>query len=183
MPRAERLMSLADLLRGRDTTTAGALADELGVSRRTLLRDLATLRERGAPITGEAGPGGGVRLEGDRGVTAIHLSVPEVAAMWLAARLARVASDLPWGHAASSGMSKLLASVPKAKARELRSLCRRVVVGVPASPPVRASAGLVPPELLRLFEEAFSGGIGLAFQYTDRAGKESGRRTEPHGLL
>ncbi len=66
-------MALADLLRGRDATSIRELAEELGVGRRTLLRDLAALRERGLPITGEPGPGGGVRLEGDRGITAVHL--------------------------------------------------------------------------------------------------------------
>src|SRR5688500_7979926 len=50
MPRAQRLMGLADSLRGREVTTVSELAEELGVSRRTVLRDLATLRESGMPI-------------------------------------------------------------------------------------------------------------------------------------
>src|SRR5262245_45727136 len=129
MPRAERLMELADLLRGRDTTTVEDLARELGVSRRTLLRDLASLRERGMPISGEPGWGGGVRLEGSRGLAAVHLSLGEIVAIWLGARLSRAATDLPWGEAASSAMVKLLGSLPAAKARTLRALCRRVVVG------------------------------------------------------
>lgn len=176
-------MELADLLRGHDGTTVGNLAEELGVSRRTVLRDLATLRERGMPISGDAGPGGGVRLEGDRGVTAVHLSLPELVAIWLSARLSREASDLPWGEAASTGMAKLLASLPGAKARTLRALCQRVIVGAPASAKIRAGAGAAPPELLRLFEEAFSAGLGLGFHYTDREGKKSTRRIEPYGLL
>jgi predicted DNA-binding transcriptional regulator YafY len=183
MPRAERLMELADRLRFHGETTVATLAEELGVSRRTLLRDLGTLRERGMVITGETGPGGGVRLEGDRGVTAVHLSLPEVVAMWLAARLSQEASDLPWGSAANSGLAKLLGSLPATKAGELRVLCRRVIVGKPASPTIRASAGSAPPELLGLFEEAFSKGMGLGFQYTDREARTSSRRAEPHGLL
>jgi predicted DNA-binding transcriptional regulator YafY len=183
MPRAERLMELADALRARHTTTVSALAEELGVSRRTVLRDLAALRARGLPITGEAGPGGGIRLEGDRGLAAVHLSLAEIVAIWLGARLARAASDLPWGESATSGMAKLLASLPDAKARALRSLCRRVIVGQPASPAIRESVGATSPELLRIFEEAFSAGVGLAFHYTDRAGKRTVRRVEPHGLL
>lgn len=176
-------MELADLLRGRDATAVGALAAELGVSRRTLLRDLGTLRERGMPISGEAGPGGGVRLEGDRGLAAVHLSLSEIVAIWLGARLSRAASDLPWGEAANSGMAKLLGSLPAAKARTLRALCRRVIAGEPASAAIRAGAGATPPELLRLFEEAFSTGIGLGFRYTDREGRKTNRRIEPHGLL
>ena len=133
MGRAERLLDLAELLRASEGTTVLALATELGVSERTLLRDLATLRERGMPITGEPGPGGGVRLESDRGVTAVHLSLAEAASIWLAARLSREASDLPWGEAARSALAKLLGSLPRHKARELRALCRRVYVGPAAS--------------------------------------------------
>jgi predicted DNA-binding transcriptional regulator YafY len=183
MPRAERLMELADLLRGRAGTTVGALARELAVSRRTLLRDLSTLRGRGMPISGDAGPGGGVRLEGDRGLAAVHLSLTEVVALWLSARLSQGASDLPWGKAATSGMAKLLGSIPTAKARTLRALCRRVIVGLPASAKIRAGAGRSSPELLALFEEAFSAGLGLGFHYTDREGQKTNRRIEPHGLL
>ena len=168
MPRAERLFQLTELLRGRDVTTVADLSEELRVSRRTLLRDLAALRERGLPISGEAGRGGGVRLEGARGVAAVHLSLSEVVSIWIAARLSRAASELPWGEAASSGMDKLLSSLPTAKARALRALCRRVVVGCPASAQIRAGAGPCPPELLSLFEQAFSAGIGLGFRYTDR---------------
>jgi len=58
-----------------------------------------------------------------------------------------------------------------------------VSIGQPASAQIRAGAGVAPPELLRLFEEAFSTGLGLGFHYTDREGRDSNRRIEPHGLL
>jgi len=176
-------MQLNDMLRGRDTSTIEALATELRVSRRTVLRDLASLRDRGVPIAGEAGPGGGVRLDGERGTAAVHLSVAEVVALWLGARLSRSVSELPWGEAANTGMAKLLGSLPLSKARALRALCRRVVVGQPASAQIRAAAAAAPPELLTLFEEAFTTGLGLGFTYTDRDGRQTRRRIEPHGLL
>jgi predicted DNA-binding transcriptional regulator YafY len=176
-------MELAELLRGREATPVDDLAAELGVSRRTILRDLASLRERGMPISGEPGHGGGVRLEGDRGLTAVHLSLDEVVAIWLGARLSRAASDLPWGEASTTAMSKLLGCLPKDKARALRALCGRVVVGCPASATVSAEAGATPPELLRLFEGAFSAGRALGFEYRDREDRVTHRRVEPHGLL
>jgi predicted DNA-binding transcriptional regulator YafY len=183
MSRADRLMTLVDLLRARETTTIDALADELSVTRRTVLRDLATLRDRGLPITGEPGRGGGLRLERDRGVASLHLSISEVAALWLAARLSQEASDLPWAEAARSGLAKLLGCLPLDRARELRALCRRVIVGPPASNHVRGTAGPAPRELLRVFDEAFAARHGLAFRYVDREGRRSRRRVEPHGLL
>jgi predicted DNA-binding transcriptional regulator YafY len=183
MPRAERLMELADRLRGAGATTVERLAAELNVTPRTIHRDLAALRARGMPISGEAGPGGGVRLEGGRGVTAVHLSIAEVVTMWLAATLSRAATDLPWSGAASTGLAKMLASLPRPRAAELRALCRRVIVGPPASATIRLGAGKAPPELLALFEEGFSAGVGLGFRYRDRAGNHTVRRAEPHGLL
>lgn len=176
-------MDLLEHLRGIETTTVEGLAAELDVSPRTIHRDLAALRARGHPISGDSGPGGGVRFDGGRGVTAVHLSVSEVVTVWLSARLSQAASDLPWSGAANSALSKLIASLPAARARDLRALCRRVIVGPPSSHNVRTTAGRAPPELLRLFEEAFSEGNALGFHYRDREGKETVRRVEPHGLL
>lgn len=183
MIRTTRVMELADLLRGGEPTTVEALAERLGVSGRTVRRDLATLRETGMPIESEPGPGGGVVLRQPRGVAAVHLADDEIVTLWLSARLARAASDLPWSRSAEHALSKLLASLPPTRQRSLRALCRRVVVGPPASTRVASDAGLAPSELVRLVEAAFTRGTGLAFGYRDRHGERTTREVEPHGLL
>ncbi|WXH32818.1 hypothetical protein WA016_06815 [Myxococcus stipitatus] len=176
-------MQLVDFLRGREATTIAEISSALGVSPRTVHRDIATLREQGLPIASDTGPGGGVRLERDRGVTAVHLAVEEVVALWLAASLSSTGSSLPWGSAARSGLDKLFASVPRERSRSMRELCQRVVVGRAASPRVLAELGAPPAELLAIFEQAFREQVCLSFDYEDRNGKRTRRCVEPHGLL
>lgn len=60
--RADRLVSLVLLLQARGRTTARALATELGVSTRTVYRDLEGLSAAGVPVFAESGPGGGCQL-------------------------------------------------------------------------------------------------------------------------
>jgi predicted DNA-binding transcriptional regulator YafY len=58
MSRAERLLQLMQVLRRHRVPASGAdLARELGVSLRTLYRDIASLQAQGATIEGEAGVG------------------------------------------------------------------------------------------------------------------------------
>ncbi|MBA2777553.1 helix-turn-helix transcriptional regulator [Billgrantia kenyensis] len=62
MSRTTRLLDLLQILRRHRCPVSGtALAQELGVSLRTLYRDIASLRAIGAEIEGE--PGMGYRLE------------------------------------------------------------------------------------------------------------------------
>jgi len=60
--RADRLLSLVLLLQARGSVTARSLAAELGVSVRTVYRDLAALGAAGIPVITESGPGGGCKL-------------------------------------------------------------------------------------------------------------------------
>ncbi|MDX3191048.1 YafY family protein [Streptomyces sp. MN03-5084-2B] len=60
--KAERLVALLFTLQRRRSATAAELAVELGVSERTMHRDLAALREAGVPLWTEQGRHGGFRL-------------------------------------------------------------------------------------------------------------------------
>src|SRR2546430_8335278 len=65
MRRADRLFQIVQFLRGRRLTTAAFLAGRLGVSLRTVYRDVRDLSLSGVPVEGEAGvghpPGAGLR--------------------------------------------------------------------------------------------------------------------------
>lgn len=62
MSRPQRLFDLLSVLRARGRATVSDLADDLGVSERTIHRDLATLGEVGVPVVTEPGRHGGVSL-------------------------------------------------------------------------------------------------------------------------
>jgi predicted DNA-binding transcriptional regulator YafY len=179
--RTERLLAL---LRARgDGVTVPELAQELGVSERTVFRDIATLRERGVEVEGEPGRGGGVRAAARGPLPPIRLALDEGVSLWLALGLAQATAGLPFARGARAAMDKVLAALPPDRRRSLKRLCERVVVAGPASERVAQSAGDVSPSVLDATERAFFGRSGLAFAYVDRAGQRTQRRVEPHGLL
>ena len=75
----DRRDQLLRMLRRRADWTAAVLARELGVSRRTVLRDLGALREAGFDLDTFSGPGGGVRLNPASVMITSQLRTSEVA--------------------------------------------------------------------------------------------------------
>jgi predicted DNA-binding transcriptional regulator YafY len=80
--RADRLLLLLAHLEARGRLTIARLAEELDVSRRTVLRDLYALRVAGFPVNTESGPGGGCWLEDGFRNRLLHLSRDEIAALF-----------------------------------------------------------------------------------------------------
>lgn len=108
--RSSRLIALIMLCRSRSTWTAAQLADELGVSVRTIYRDVAALQQIGVPLWTEPGPGGGVRLL--PGWTALdNLTGDEAAALALSGVPTAVA-DLGLGAVAMSARLKVRSTLP-----------------------------------------------------------------------
>ena len=180
--RLERLESLKLLLAEREYTTAADLADDLGVSLRTLHRDLATLRDVGVPVGGVAGRGGGVFLERGWSLGRVHLDEREAMGLLLSlAVAARLGSPLLLDDLRSIERKITQAFAPSQAAR-ITSLRRRVLVGTPASGAVAASHGQVPPGVTRGLLEGFTAHRVLRIDYVDQAGATSSREVEPHYL-
>src|SRR2546421_12531462 len=95
-----RRNQLLRLLRARADWTAEALAQELEVSRRTVLRDLGALREGGFDIDTFSGPGGGVRLNPTSVMVTSQLRTDEVVALILSVEIALAATSDPFASAA-----------------------------------------------------------------------------------
>ncbi|TBW35933.1 YafY family transcriptional regulator [Siculibacillus lacustris] len=172
MSRSARLLDLVQILRRhRRPVTAAALAAELGISPRSLYRDVATLRGQGAPIDGEAGLGYVLRpgftlpplMFGDEELEALALGARFVAEhgdprLAAAARdaLARIAAVLPDGRGDPRDADALLVGPGKGRAAET-----------------------VDPQVLR---DAIRAETRLALTYRDAAGRESRRIVWPMAL-
>lgn len=182
MDPSSRRDALVALLRTDRNPTMAELAEGLGVSVRTIRRDVAALRVRGMDIEGERGRGGGIRFARFAPLPPVRLEEGEAVGLWISVQLARHAAGIPFSRGGRTGLNKVLTALPEARRRNLRRLSERIFVGEPASANVRASLGEMVPTLLDVFERCFSEETCLGFDYRDRKGARTRRRIEPHGI-
>jgi predicted DNA-binding transcriptional regulator YafY len=120
MSRAQRLLDLIQILRRHRFPVAGtSLADELGISLRTLYRDIETLKTQGAHIDGE--PGVGYILRPGFMLPPLMFSEEEIEALVLGGRWVAAQTDEPLGKAARNALSKIAAVLPDDLQRSLET--------------------------------------------------------------
>ncbi len=112
MSRTERLFDLIQTLRNHRFPVTGAhLAKELGISLRTLYRDIATLQGQGANIEGE--PGLGYVLRPGFMLPPLMFSEEEIEALVLGSRWVSERGDLQLSRAAKGALSKIASVLPQ----------------------------------------------------------------------
>jgi predicted DNA-binding transcriptional regulator YafY len=179
---SERHDDLLRLLRSRADWTTEQLAISLGVSRRTILRDLDRLRGRGFRISSLSGPGGGVHLEPTSVMVTSQLTGEEVVALVLTVAVAQATTTVPFASGADKAVAKIVAALPHDRATELQAFMQRIFIG-DESPPNAHRAAPIDPRLVAAFERAVTANRLIRFSYTDASGRRTRRSVEPHGLL
>lgn len=159
------------------------LALAVGASRRTVLRDIAALRDEGFVIHSEPGPGGGVQLDPGSMQTTARLTVTEVFALLISVAAMRAARSLPFSDLADSGLAKIERTLPAERVRDLRRLLDCLYVGQLSPKQDVSDLGAIDPALLPTFEAAFLQQSHLRFCYRDARGKETMREVEPQAML
>lgn len=170
-------------LRRRGSATIDEIAGEVGVSRRTILRDIGALREQGFVIHSEPGPGGGVHLDPQSVQTSTRLAVAEVFALLISVAAMRAAGNLPFSGLADAGLAKIEKALPADKVRDLRRFLDCLHVGKLSPLQDVSDLGPLDPDLLPKFETAFLRRQFLTFGYRDAKGHETHRQVEPQALL
>jgi predicted DNA-binding transcriptional regulator YafY len=179
--RLNRLDELAGLLKSRDFVTVAELAAELGVSLRTVSRDLALLRDKGTPIEADRGRGGGLRLKRNWALGRVHLSPEESIDLLLSLAIAERLNSALFQRLPAI-RRKIVAAFAHGYQQKVRDLRRRILVGQPASQAVLATFSEPAPGSLSRIAEAFFNMRVLTLDYIDQHGNVSRREVEPQFL-
>lgn len=125
--RADRLVFLVLLLRRRGRMTADALAGELEVSTRTVLRDMEALSVAGVPVYAERGRNGGFALLPDFRTALTGLNHDEALAL-LVAGSRRGAQLFGLGSALASAMLKVFDALPESLKGSAAGAAQRLLI-------------------------------------------------------
>ena len=169
--RSERLLSLMQALRRRRRPVAGAvLAEEMGISLRSLYRDIDTLKSMGAAIDGEAGLG--FQLRADYFMPPLMFSDEEVEALVLGLRLLMQGPDREMSRTARDASAKIAAVLPPERRSEME------FIGLFAIPPYSLAIANPLADLRRAMREERQVRLG----YRDKKGQETERTVYPIAL-
>lgn len=159
MRRADRLFQLTLLLGRGKILTGDQLAERLGVSKRTVYRDIEDLSRSGVPIEGEAGIG--FRLRGGYQIPPLMFTPEEIQALVFGARLVQSCADEGLHTAAESVLAKIDAVLP-ARLKPVLEDPALLVPDFRVSPEVKRA--------LRELRGAVSGRRMTMFRYTQGDG-------------
>lgn len=172
MRRADRLFQIVLLLGRSRAVTARELAESLGVSERTIYRDVSDLSLSGVPVEGEAGVG--YLLRGGYRLPPLMFDEEELTALALGSRMVRGWSDPELGRAAERALLKIEAVLPD----RLRSSRARDALLVPD---FHVPAAMAAP--LGLLRQAIGSSRKVRFGYRRADGVTSERSVWPLGLF
>jgi predicted DNA-binding transcriptional regulator YafY len=175
--------AIVRILRRTGTSTVDDLANEVQASRRTILRDIVSLRDQGFVIHSECGRGGGLQLDPHSVQTTARLSVTEVFALLISVAAMRAAQVLPFSDLADAGLAKIEKALPPDKVKDLRRFLGCLYIGQLSPKQDISNIGALDPALLPTFETAFLRRLHLRFCYRDAKGAQTQRKVEPQAML
>jgi predicted DNA-binding transcriptional regulator YafY len=172
-----RLLQLLSLLQTPREWPGGELADRLGVSRRTVRRDIERLRDLGYPVQATMGADGGYRLIAGKAMPPLVLDDEEAVAIAVGLRAGA-------GHALEGVDEASVRALAKLEQVLPSRLRHRVSTLQAATTPLTSGDGAsIAPETLTVMASTVAGRERLRFAYRAKDGTETRRVTEPYRLV
>jgi predicted DNA-binding transcriptional regulator YafY len=172
-----RLLRLLSLLQMPREWPGSELAERLGVTPRTVRRDVERLRELGYPVEATLGVHGGYRLGAGKAMPPLLLDDDEAVAVAVGLRTAARQPVAGIAEASVRALAKLQQVLPSRLRRRLGSLTA-------ATAPLPAAEGaLVDPAQLTVLAGAAAADERVRFTYRDNDGATTRRLAEPHRLV
>ena len=181
--RADRLVSLVLLLRRHGRLSAAALARELEVSTRTVLRDIEALSAAGVPVYAERGRRGGFALLPGFRTELTGLNHEEALAL-LVAGSRRGAQAFGLGSALASAMLKVVDALPESYRDAAVGVAERLLIDPEADLlSRRLVAEEVPDVVVAEVRRAVLAGHKLRIRYAAVGQTPQWRTVDPIGLV
>ncbi|MGW7066101.1 helix-turn-helix transcriptional regulator [Streptomyces sp. NPDC054855] len=171
----ERVLTLLGLLQQRQVWTGPELAERLGVTTRTVRRDVERLRTLGYPVYAGQGVGGGYRLGPGRELPPLLLDDQEAIATAVSLLAGAGGAVAGAGDAALRALSKLDQVLPARLRHEVRALSDSVEFFGGGRAPVD-------PGVLMTLARACRDEVEAGFDYPSK-GRVRRRRVEPYRLV
>jgi len=171
-----RLLQLLSLLQRRQHWSGPELADRLGITTRTVRRDVDRLRRLGYPVDSGPGVEGGYRLTVGAELPPLLLDDDEATTIAVALGVSTGGAVRGIEQPALTALAKLDRVLP-ARLRQRVDALRSSVVTM-AGP-----ADEVDADLLVTLAQACEGHERVSLAYRDRQGRGTERRVEPHRLV
>jgi predicted DNA-binding transcriptional regulator YafY len=178
MNRVDRLMAIVVHLQGRRVVRAEEIAEQFGISVRTVYRDVVALGEAGIPILSE--PGIGYGLAKGYHLPPVMFTSEEASALFIGATLVEHFTDASLRKQMGSALLKIRSVLPRDRQDFLDRLERSTaVVSSQLTPRPRLSS-----ETLIPIQSALAGRRVLALDYQGAQRRELTKRlVEPLGLV
>ncbi|MER6096160.1 YafY family protein [Streptomyces sp. NPDC001728] len=172
-----RLLRLLSLLQAHREWSGAALADRLGVTPRTVRRDVDRLRELGYPVNASPGTGGGYQLGAGAELPPLLLDDEEAVAVAVGLRAAAGQGVEGIGESSVRALAKLEQVLPGRLRRRVSALNAFTV------PMLRTPREMIDPAVLTELAHACRDAERLRFEYRDHGGTATRRTVEPHRLV
>ncbi|HEU4751305.1 MAG TPA: YafY family protein [Acidimicrobiia bacterium] len=174
-----RMLRLLSLLQARPNWTGPDLASRLGVTPRTLRRDVSRLRVLGYPVEALSGPAGGYQLARGGALPPLLLDDEEAIAVALGLRTAAGGGLAGLEDAAIAALAKIEQVLPARLRDRLTAIDKATVRLRPSETPGTA----LDTDLLVTTAQACRRSERMRFDYVDSAGRGTERHVEPLQLV